>query len=85
MMKELINEFKGVKEAMHTIIEEDEECYSDTVLGSPLNMSEEGFDESKQSEEMNSRDMSNTEFLSSLNNSQMGESGEQKASPKIPA
>lgn len=83
MMKELINEYKGVKEAMHTIIEEDEECFSDTILGFPLNISQDGLDESKQSEDMNSRDLSNSEFLSSLNNSQMGESSEQKLSPKI--
>lgn len=85
IMKELINEYKGVKEAMHTIIEEDEECYNDTILGFPLNISQDGLDESKQSEDMNSRDLSNSEFLSSLNNSQMGESSEQKLSPKIPS
>lgn len=35
-MKELINEFKGIKEPMHTIIEEDEDAYPDSILGSPL-------------------------------------------------
>lgn len=61
-MKELINEFKGVKEPMHTIIEEDEELYADSILGSPLGGSfKEENDQSLSQSEMSSQDISSAQ------------------------
>ncbi len=63
IMKELINEFKGIKEPMHTIIEEDEDAYPDSFLGSPLGGSfKEENDQSMNSQsEKSSLDISSTQ------------------------